>query len=269
MDLSTLRRHAREAGINDPAWTELCEALVELAQGELPAEWCWSLPPRFCDEFEGRLRHLTSPALSLCRSLVQEVRAVLVESARQRLTCLSAVPTPATDSPALRKVVTCLRARDGELQRTAFALELLELIEPAALRTAELRESVADDPSAAEADRLLDEATRCYAYGLYTACATLCCSVVEQAIRSHAPATSRRSPRRPCLSVLANHLQDSEDSTAQMLSESSLTDLVSSMEKARIRAAHQGLLTEDEARDCLLSARQAVQLLVCLPQTVG
>jgi hypothetical protein len=42
--------------------------------------------------------------------------------------------------------------------------------------------------SSEEADRYLDEATRCYFFGLFTACAVMCRSVLEEAIKQKLPA---------------------------------------------------------------------------------
>jgi hypothetical protein len=43
-------------------------------------------------------------------------------------------------------------------------------------------------PSSEEADRYLDEATRCYFFGLFTACAVMCRSVLEEALKQKLPA---------------------------------------------------------------------------------
>jgi hypothetical protein len=76
----------------------------------------------------------------------------------------------------------------NDLLRAAFALELMELVEPAVMRATQLRECVVATPSSEEADRYLDEATRCYFLGLFTACAVMCRSVLEEAIKQRLPA---------------------------------------------------------------------------------
>jgi hypothetical protein len=81
------------------------------------------------------------------------------------------------------------------LLRIAIALELLELVEPAVLRATHLRECVVAAPSSEEADRYLDEATRCYFFGLFTACAVMCRSVLEEAIKQKLPAGLTRQVR--------------------------------------------------------------------------
>ena len=61
------------------------------------------------------------------------------------------------------------------------------MVEPAVARATELRECVVAAGCSEEADRYLDEATRCYFFGLYTACAVMCRSVLEEAIKQKLP----------------------------------------------------------------------------------
>ena len=67
------------------------------------------------------------------------------------------------------------------------------MVEPAVFRATHLRECVVAAPSSEEADRYLDEATRCYFFGLFTACAVMCRSVLEEAIKQN-PAHHARLP---------------------------------------------------------------------------
>ena len=86
------------------------------------------------------------------------------------------------------RIQRALDAQQNDLLRAAFIFELLDLVEPAVKRaTTELRECVVAAPSSDEADRYLDEATRCYFYGLFTACAVMCRSVLEEAIKQKLP----------------------------------------------------------------------------------
>ena len=61
------------------------------------------------------------------------------------------------------------------------------MVEPAVRRATHLRECVVGAASSEEAGRYLDEATRCYFFGLFTACAVMCRSVPEEAIKQKLP----------------------------------------------------------------------------------
>ena len=118
------------------------------------------------------------------------MRQGFIQHARQRLTSLTRLQQAGSDA-ACRYGRRSRRALDGEqndLLRAAFALELLEMVEPAVIRATHLRECVVATSSSEEADRYLDEATRCYFFGLFTACAVMCRSVLEEAIRQKLPA---------------------------------------------------------------------------------
>jgi len=64
--------------------------------------------------------------------------------------------------PVWREIERALDGEQNDLLRTAFALELLELVEPAVLRARQLRECVVAARSSEEADRYLDEAWLLY-----------------------------------------------------------------------------------------------------------
>src|ERR1039458_9995757 len=90
-------------------------------------------------------------------------------------------------TPAWQSIQRALDARQNDLLRAAMAAEFIDLIEPAVARAALLRECVVASPSSDEADRYLDEATRCYFLALFTACAVMCRSVLEEAIKQKLP----------------------------------------------------------------------------------
>ena len=100
--------------------------------------------------------------------------------------------------------------QQNDLLRAAFALELLELVEPAVLRATHLRECVVANGSSEEADRYLDEATRCYFFGLFTACAVMCRSVLEEAIKQRLPDGLARQVNSPL-----SQCRDSGESVAR------------------------------------------------------
>ena len=103
----------------------------------------------------------------------------------------------AESTPAWQEIQRALDAQQNDLLRAAFALELLEMVEPAVMRATQLRECVVAAASSEEADRYLDEATRCYFLGLFTACAVMCRSVLEEAVKQKLPAALARQVRTP------------------------------------------------------------------------
>src|SRR6202000_1017305 len=90
-------------------------------------------------------------------------------------------------APAWQEIQRALDTHENNLLRAAIAFELIALIEPATARATHLRECVIALPASEEADSYLAEATRCYFFGLYTACAVMCRSVVEEAIKQKLP----------------------------------------------------------------------------------
>ena len=113
-------------------------------------------------------------------------------------------------------------------------------------------------------DRYLDEATRCYFYGLFTACAVMCRSVLEEAIKQRLPETlmrqvCRRYRKAPTLGNLLHEVNDNLKLTGIDAAFPSLANRVNDVGR---KAVHRELLSEDEARECLQDARRALELLL-------
>jgi hypothetical protein len=166
--------------------------------------------------------------------------------------------------PAWQEIQRALDGQQNDLLRTAFALELLELVEPAVLRATHLRECVVTAPSSEEADRYLDEATRCYFFGLFTACAVMCRSVLEEAIKQKLPAGLNRLVRTRYRNVatLGNLLHEVNNNLLMTGIDPDFPRVANQVNDSGKKAVHQGLLSEDEARVCLQNAREALQLLL-------
>jgi hypothetical protein len=143
-------------------------------------------------------------------------------------------------------------------------MELLELVEPAVLRATHLRECEVAAPSSEEADRYLDEATRCYFFGLFTACAVMCRSVLEEAVRQKLPACLARLilTRYRNTATLGNLLHEVNNNLQLTGFDPGFPRVANQVNDIGRKAVHRGLLSEDEARDCLQNARQALQLLL-------
>ncbi|HWT65310.1 MAG TPA: DUF4145 domain-containing protein, partial [Terracidiphilus sp.] len=167
-------------------------------------------------------------------------------------------------TPAWQQVQLALDAQQNDLLRAAFALELLELVEPAVTRATQLRECVVAAPSSDEADRYLDEATRCYFYGLFTACAVMCRSVLEEAIKQKLPPQLAKLVRARYrnTATLGNLLHEVNNNLQLTGISPDFPRVANQVNDVGRRAVHQGLLSEEEASTCLQSARQALQLLL-------
>jgi hypothetical protein len=187
-----------------------------------------------------------------------------IQHARQRLTSLTRLLQAGSLAPSWQDIQRALDGQQNDLLRAAFAMELLELVEPAVLRATHLRECVVAAPSSEEADRYLDEATRCYFYGLFTACAVMCRSVLEEAIKQKLPASLTRlvTTRYRNAATLGNLLHEVNNNLLMTGFDSGFPAVANKVNDVGKKAVHQGLLSEDEARNCLQNAREALQLLL-------
>jgi len=189
-----------------------------------------------------------------------------VQHARQRLTSLTRLQQAGggAATPAWQEIQRALDAQQNDLLRAAFAQELLELVEPAVVRATHLRECVVEAPSSEEADRYLDEATRCYFFGLFTACAVMCRSVLEEAIKQRLPAGLNRlvQTRYRNTATLGNLLHEVNNNLRMTGFDADFPRLANAVNDSGKKAVHQGLLSEDEARSCLQDPREALELLL-------
>jgi hypothetical protein len=245
---------------------EFCEAIAELARTGRFAQLHGVLPGIVYNELWERYQQNPPAFVVEWRTLAEEMQQGFIQHARQRLTSLTRLQEAGNDevTPAWKEIQLALDSRRNDLLRTAFALELLELVEPAVERATQLRECVVATPSSEEADRYLDEATRCYFYGLFTACAVMCRSVLEEAIKQKLPAgimrlVNSRYRKTPTLGNLLHEVNNNLQMTGFKPEFPHMANLVNDVGR---KAVHQGLLSEDEARECLQNARVALQLLL-------
>lgn len=245
---------------------DFCLAIAELARTGRFAQLRPILPGIVYDELHDRYRKDPEAFVTGWRSLAHEMRQGFIDHARQRLTSLTRLNPPEKNAsaPAWQSIQRALDAQQNDLLRAAFALELLQLVEPAILRANELRECVVSSPASDEPDRYLDEATRCYFYGLFTACAVMCRSVLEEAVKQKLPPQLARliRTRYRNAATLANLLHEVNNNLQLTGFHPEFPAAANRVNDAGKRAVHRGLLTEDEARQCLQSARTALQLLL-------
>jgi hypothetical protein len=245
---------------------EFCEAIAELARTGRFVQLRDALPGIVYDELWIRYQQDPAAFVAGWRMLAHEMRQGSIQHARQRLTSLTRLQQAGEDlyTPAWQEIQRALDAQQNDLLRAAFALELLELVEPAVSRATQLRECVVASASSEEADRYLDEATRCYFFGLFTACAVMCRSVLEEAVKQRIPAGLRGLVRTRYrnTATLGNLLHEVNNNLVMTGIDPGFPRVANQVNDVGRKAVHQGLLSEDEARDCLQSAREALQLLL-------
>jgi hypothetical protein len=266
IDLCFLEEQLVEMSVKDAPGREFCAAISELARTGRFSELRNILPAVVYDELWGRYRADPAAFVSGWRMLAQEMRQGFIQHARQRLTSLTRLQRAGSGAatPAWQEIQRALDSQQNDLLRAAFAMELLELIEPAVLRATYLRECEVGAPSSEEADRYLDEATRCYFFGLFTACAVMCRSVLEEAVRQKIPAPLARliATRYRNAATLGNLLHEVNNNLQLTGIDAGFPRIANQVNDAGKKAVHQGLLSEDEARECLQNAREALQLLL-------
>ena len=255
----------RMASVTPPGH-EFCAAISELARTGRIRELHGVLPDVVYDELLERYRLDPGGFVANWRSLAQVMLRGFVGHARDRLTSLTHLQhSPgAADAPAWQAIQRALDGQKNDLLRAAFALELFNLIEPAVARARGLRECVVACASSEEADRYLDEATRCYFYGLFTACAGLCRSVLEEATRQKLPPQLARQIRSRYRNAptLGNLLHEVNNNLQLTGIDSDFIPLANQVNDTGKHAVHQGLLAEGEAKNCLQAARRALELLL-------
>lgn len=266
IDIGRLEHELMQMSNEHAPGREFCEVISGLAANGRIGQLESVLPALVYNELRDRFEQSPADFVTSWRRLGREMQQGFVQHARQRLTSLTRLKKIGNDleTPAWQQIQLALDGHQNNLLRAAFALELLEVVEPAVIRATQLRECVVSSSSSDEADRYLDEATRCYFYGLFTACAVMCRSVLEEAIKQKLPATlarqvSRRYRRAPTLGNLLHEVNDNLKLTGIDAAFPALANRVNDVGR---KAVHQKLLSEDEARECLQNARLALELLL-------
>jgi hypothetical protein len=266
IDIGRLESELMQMSAEGAPGREFCEAISELAATGRFEHLRDVLPAIVYEELWARYEADPTAFVASWHLLAQEMRQGFVQHARQRLTSLTRLQQVeiSGSTPAWQEIQRALDKQQNDLLRAAIALELLELVEPAVLRATHLRECVVGAASSEEADRYLDEATRCYFLGLFTACAVMCRSVLEEAIKQILPAGVSRQVRTRYrnMATLGNLLHEVNNNLKLTGIDGDFPALANRVNDTGKKAVHQGLLSEDEARECLQNARLALQLLL-------
>ena len=266
IDIGRLETQLLQMSAEGAPGREFCESIAELARTGRFAHLRDVVPDIVYDELWTRYRQDPAAFVAGWRMLAHEMRQGFIQHARQRLTSLTRLQQAGNDlcAPAWQEIQRALDAQQNDLLRAAFAMDLLELVEPAVLRATHLRECVVGAASSEEADRYLDEATRCYFLGLFTACAVMCRSVLEEALKQRLPAALARMVRTRYrnAATLGNLLHEVNNNLLLTGIDADFPRVANQVNDTGKKAGHQGLLSEDEARDCLQNARKALELLL-------
>ncbi|HUX43975.1 MAG TPA: DUF4145 domain-containing protein [Terracidiphilus sp.] len=266
IDIPQLEQQLLDMSSSSAPGRQFCLAIAELARTGRFTQLRSVLPPVVYQEMGTRYQQDPDAFVAGWGSLAQQMHQGFLDHARQRLTTLTRLQhaEKETETPAWQEIQRALDAQQNDLLRAAFALELLHLVEPAVQRATQLRECVVAAPSSEEADRYLDEATRCFFYGLFTACAVMCRSVLEEAVKQKLPAQLARLVRTRYRNAptLGNLLHEVNNNLQLTGFDPGFPAIANQVNDAGKRAVHQGLLSEDEARQCLQSARAALRLLL-------
>lgn len=265
INIASLEDRLLEMSAEDAPGREFCLAISDLALTGRFQQLRPVLPDIVYDELWARYQQDPVVFVAEWRKLAHEMRQGFVQHARQRLTSLTSIQQESSaEIPAWKEIQRALDAQQNDLMRTAIGLELLELVEPAVVRATHLRECVVASPSSEEADRYLDEATRCYFFGLFTACAVMCRSVLEEAIKQKLPASLARLVRTRYrnTATLGNLLHEVNNNLQLTGIHADFPRIANQVNDAGKKAVHQGLLSEDVARVCLQNARRALELLL-------
>jgi len=263
--IAQLEEQVREMSTRDAPGREFCNAIAELARSGRFGQLRGIVPDVLYDELWERYNADPEAFVAGWRHLAQEMRKGFIQHARERLTSLTRLQRRAAGrpTPAWQEIQRALDRQENDLLRTAFALELLAMVEPAVERATQLRECVVIADCSEEADRYLDEATRCYFFGLHSACAVMCRSVLEEAIKQKLPPTLARLVRTRYrnAATLGNLLHEVNNNLQLTGIDPEFPGVANRVNDTGKKAVHQSLLSEDEARRCLQNAREALQLL--------
>ena len=247
---------------------EFAAAIAELARTGRFANLKDVLPAVVYNELWERYQLDPETFIMQWEQLAREMQQGFIQHARQRLTSLTRLQQAGNGhTPAWQSIQRAVDSRQNDLLRAAVAGEFLDLVEPAVARATHLRECVVASASSEDADRYLDEATRCYFFALFTACAVMCRSVLEEAIKQRLPETLRRQIRSRYrnAATLGNLLHEINNNLLATGIDPGFPRLANEVNDIGKKAVHQGLLSEDEARNCLQNAREALQMLLQNP----
>jgi len=124
---------------------------------------------------------------AILRRMADEAVTGFVEDAKRALREVTSIEKRGELGEKLRKLAKAaeLTQRQEGPVEVAIAYHLIDMIPEAAQRAGKLTGLAVKEITSAQAERYLYEASYSYFYGMYTACAVLCRSVLEEVIEEN------------------------------------------------------------------------------------
>ena len=206
------------------------------------------------------------PAGELCKKLAEEHTAKFNQEIKQALKDASSFQVLGSLGEKFIELDKRIedRNRKSNLLAVAFADRLTDLIYPAAERAAKLAKLIIKIKPSPEAEKYLEEACLCFFYELYSACAVMCRSALEETIK-------KRIERLQ----VDHHLKEKGYTLGLMLGLAQQPHLrekgivppevwreVGSVNYLGGTAVHERPISESEAWDCLIAARMALTAIL-------
>jgi hypothetical protein len=139
IDIAHLEQQLLGMSVAEAPGRGFCDAIAELARTNRIHQLRGVLPEVVYEELRVRYRQNPAAFVSGWHKLAHEMRQGFIQHARQRLTSLTRLQQARTSTLAWQEIQCALDAQQNDLLRAAFALELLELVEPAVARATQLR----------------------------------------------------------------------------------------------------------------------------------
>ena len=202
----------------------------------------------------------------LWRDAAAACRTRLGRGASKHLTRLTCVNFSSPEAQDLAEWISVALDPKREVLSVAFAYRLVELIRFAAGRASELRDLVVAEASSPAADDYLSEACECYFFGLYTASAVMCRSLMEEALERKVPTKSlkeweHKSNGKLTLGSLISKVEKECPSCVPPR----FLALAKKVKDVADRAAHKEAIGQLDSGKCLRDAREAITVLLTSP----
>ncbi len=151
----------------------------------------------------------------------------------------------------------------------AFAYTLIDLAPKAAARAEKITDLIVKEAGSREGQSYLEEACYCYFYGLNTACAITCRSILEEVIERKLPTRVLENWRQeqsqpeaqPTLGVLLVLSKNTARKAGWHLPPSAYKPASTVLEVGN-RAAHNEPIVEADAFRCMTAAREAIAAIL-------
>src|ERR1039457_5224685 len=146
IDIARLEDQLLQMSAEGTPGRKFCEAISEVARTRRFAQLQDILPSIVYDELWTCYQQDPAAFVTGWRILAHEMRQGFVQHARQRLTLLPRLQAAASDAttPAWQEIQRALDSQQNDLLRAAFALELLQMVEPAMLRATRSEEHTSE-----------------------------------------------------------------------------------------------------------------------------